>query len=405
MFYSFLISYFKAINSGTNNKLIFVEGLRGFAALIVIFQHLVLMYYPTLYTGNPASAHFYNTEFESTIAISPLNIFYNGNFAVCLFFVLSGFVLSYRYFKSNDLHVLVDYSIKRYFRLLIPVTFSILFVIIILQIFKTDLLLLNEKTMSGPWLTGLFSDQPNVMDVIYNIFIDVFINSNNKYNPVLWTMGVEFLGSLLLFASLFLVHYVKRKSLLLMIITLCLLLSRYYFYAAFLAGALICINYLNPSKAKGSPLLVNSILIVAGIYFASYPTAWQFIEHSIYAPLSVLKIGIMDLSLVTGSVLIILAISRSVSLQKLFSFGVFRFLGKISFSSYLIHLVILVTLSNRLFMYFEPQMKYHYAFMISAVISISVIFILSWIVYKLIDQKAVILSNQISKKILSVLNK
>jgi peptidoglycan/LPS O-acetylase OafA/YrhL len=387
------------------DKLQFVEGLRGFAALIVIFQHLVLMFYPALYTGTAANAHFSNPFLEHNISLSPLNILYNGNFAVCLFFVLSGFVLSFKYFKTNQPHIVLEYAIKRYFRLFIPVAFSILFVIAALAITAPNILGLEIYTNGGDWLKGLFTEKPNMPDVLYNMFIDVFVNGNNKYNPVLWTMGVEFLGSMMLFAALMLMHFVNRKDIVLLVIIVFLVFSKYYFYAAFFAGALISLYYIKEVEVKKTNYLLNTLLLIAGIYFASYPTAWQYLQESIYSPLLILKIDLMNFSLVLGSVLIFLMVTKSKIAQGIFSMTIFRFLGQISFSSYLIHLVILVIVSSKLFPIFIITNSYFVSFIFCASISMVIIFAFSWLVYKFIDQKSILVSNKITKIILGILNK
>ncbi len=385
------------------DKLQFLEGIRGFAAIIVVFQHFVLLFYPALYTGNFSQAHF-SPEFEHLAAITPLNIFYNGNLAVSLFFVLSGFVLSYKYFKSNDVNVLIEYSVKRYFRLLIPVAFSILFVFVLLSIFSPDIKSIAAVTGNAEWVNGIFNAQPTFGDVLYNMFIDVFVNGNNKYNPVLWTMGIEFLGSLMLFATLILTHNMKRKEWVFYSVIVFLIISQYYFYSAFFAGALICRTFLNPTTGKKSQL-VNTALFIVGIYFASHSTAWQHTVQSIYAPLLLLKMDLMNLSLVVGSVLLILFISRSVLAQKFFSLGIFRFLGSISFSNYLVHLVLIVVIADLVFLKLLPTNGYNKAFAASAAVSLLTVFIFSWFVYFFIDKKSIVFSNKTAKGILSFLGR
>lgn len=72
------------------------ESLRGLAAMTVLFGHFFSTFYPAL--GN-ADIKFIHTKnaIELFIAKSPLNILYSGNFGVCIFFILSGYVLNCRY--------------------------------------------------------------------------------------------------------------------------------------------------------------------------------------------------------------------------------------------------------------------------------------------------------------------
>jgi peptidoglycan/LPS O-acetylase OafA/YrhL len=386
------------------NKLLFIEGLRGFAAMIVVFQHLVLLFYPTFYTGDFKTAHL-SGSLEHFISVTPFNIFYNGNFAVCLFFVLSGFVLSYKYFKTKEDKVLYTYAIKRYFRLLLPVAFSVLFVLTLLYFLKPDLVKAEAYTGAGVWLKGLFSEKPQAGDVIYNIFIDVFWNSNNKYNPVLWTMGVEFLGSLILFALLFLSRGKKIVVPLFILSFVALCFFEKYFYAAFLGGSLICYFYVQNKDELKIPLWLKIILFMAGIYLASYPTSWQYYSESIYKPLTSIPFSVMDLSLITGSCLLFYLVVGTISAQKFFSKKLFEFLGKISFSNYLIHFVILICISLNIFLQLIPHFSYNISVLITVLITLPLIFGSSLLVQKYIDNSAIHFSNYLAQKFLALFEK
>ena len=88
-------------------RLVYLDSLRGLAALSVVFGH---------YWGSYSSP-----EFIKAIDSTPLSFFYNGSGAVSLFFVLSGYVISKNYFKNPEkLEQInfIDYFIKRCFRIL-----------------------------------------------------------------------------------------------------------------------------------------------------------------------------------------------------------------------------------------------------------------------------------------------
>lgn len=101
-------------------KLTYIDGLKGTGALIVYLCHFAYAFYFALYSLNPANSHTAGNV-EVAIGKTPLNILYNGNFAVQLFFVASGFVLCIRYFQDYDRKRLVKSAAKRYFRLAGPI--------------------------------------------------------------------------------------------------------------------------------------------------------------------------------------------------------------------------------------------------------------------------------------------
>src|SRR5687767_11167726 len=108
------------------NKLEFLDGVRGVAAIIVVLHHFGIAFFPAINFLDPEKIHLGNGQLELTIAKTPLNIFFNGGFAVSVFFVLSGFVLSYKFHLSGSRQLLTTYAAKRYFRLLLPVAASII---------------------------------------------------------------------------------------------------------------------------------------------------------------------------------------------------------------------------------------------------------------------------------------
>lgn len=105
-------------------KLIYLEGLRGIAAFIVVISHFIQVFYPAMLESNPTLVH---NSFETWISDSPINFLYNGNFAVYIFFILSGYVLSIKYHQKKDLEIIFELGVKRYIRLAIPVAASVFF--------------------------------------------------------------------------------------------------------------------------------------------------------------------------------------------------------------------------------------------------------------------------------------
>ncbi len=67
-------------------RLDYLDGIRGVAAFIVVIYHFVCAYVPSIATDQYTK--------PLLLADTPVNLFYNGPFAVIIFFTLSGFVVT-----------------------------------------------------------------------------------------------------------------------------------------------------------------------------------------------------------------------------------------------------------------------------------------------------------------------
>ena len=98
----------------------YLNGLRGIAAFMVINSHFLQYFLPSVSSGIPEQSVLPG-KLEVTLYNLPLNIFHNGRAAIALFFVLSGFVMTYKFFRDRDDEILVSAAMRRYPRLAIPV--------------------------------------------------------------------------------------------------------------------------------------------------------------------------------------------------------------------------------------------------------------------------------------------
>ncbi len=374
------------------------------AALVVVIHHLVLIFCEKLLSGDSSN---WLIKF---CALSPLNIFYNGNFAVCLFFTLSGYVLSYKYILSENWRILPVYAAKRYFRLLPLIAVSVIigFIAIKYQWIKT--VEVNNYSRTGPWLLELFiADVSSWTLVLKNILWGVLFQGENQYNCVVWSMKIEFLGSMFLFCFLLLNHRIRYKWILALIVTGLILYLQEFFYLCFLGGYYLC--YLKESKrteqnkyllAWRSGTLKKWMyipLVLIGIWWATYPAAWQFVETSAYKPLLVPGIDSFQLWHVMGSIVLLAIIVSSTRMQQKLAGKVCLYLGKYSFALYLLHLLVFVVLTNRLFLVFIMYLPYLPAILLALLLTLPLLWTAVVLASKYIDEPVVKLINQLSYKL------
>ena len=99
-----------------------LDGLRGIAALIVMNSHFICAFFPYLNSKffpeifGQSNSNSYLIKFLQS---PPVSIFFNGHAAVCVFFVLSGYVLAIPFHQKN-LEKLYLRILSRYLRLNIP---------------------------------------------------------------------------------------------------------------------------------------------------------------------------------------------------------------------------------------------------------------------------------------------
>lgn len=385
------------MNQIKQSNLNFLDGTRGIAMMIVVFHHFVYAFYPTINTMDGAQIHLGNGNLELFISNSPLNLFFNGGFAVSIFFVLSGFVLSYKFHQTTDFKLLTSYSIKRYFRLLIPVAGSILICYIL---HLSGVLYMNDVkavTKSELWLGGIFNNMTeDGTSITRNIFYQVFFEYDKTYNPVLWTMTIEFLGSMMLFAFLGIVGSNKHWLLLHVVFALILLYLDQKFYASFILGSLIAklfvIGYTLPSGIKGT--LIKLSLLMIGIYLSSFPENIH-IEQSIWAPINFEGTNCYQISHVIGAFILLFVICFDKYFIRFFSLKPFTYLGKISFAFYLLHLVIICSIGCGVFLHLYKHNSYTVSSLGAFGTSMAVTFLVSHFYYLWVDKTGTKLANKI----------
>lgn len=380
------------------HKLKYLEGIRGLAAIIVVLHHYILAFYPAMSSGDEKQIHNETSYFEEVMAQIPLNILYNGNFAVCIFFILSGYVLSNTYHQSNNYKILIQYAIKRYFRLLVPVSVSILLAYAFVELGFMNRLYVGEITKSKEWLAGSFNFSENILPLVKNMFVDVFFFKDNSYNPVLWTMTYELLGSLLIFLFLLVIHPIKYKFSLYGLLAIVLFVTGNNLYAAFILGVILNKYAVQKQTSAGGismPSWFLWLLFIIGFYFGSYPLCLDVKNTIMYGILYFPWLKIEEFYHVIGAFLMMFVIVNSPRVQQLVSGKGLNYIGKISFSFYLLHFIVLTSLSCFLFKHFFQSYEYNSSVILAFLCSLPVIAGVSIVYYKWIDRAGMKLSEKI----------
>lgn len=367
-------------------KISSIEGLRGLACFMVIMSHLSLMFLPYLHGENPKQIIGW---LDRMLYNSPFGFIYSGTSAVYIFFVLSGYILSYACVSKGDLiRNCVNMATRRYARLAIPVFTSIIICFLVLSYSE-------DRTYAMPWISNYGKNvDVSFWGAINNgIFSSIFMG-DNRYNWVTWTMKIEFYGSLLVFAAIPIINNLKCKALISFVVgsffVLCSPGKDGYGYASFFFG--IALYFARDFRSSLSAIIV----FIMGAYLAGYhyrQPSYAMLTSFMTFDLPGGKILHYYFVNMISGVLIVYATVKS----NVFSFLVANrfsvWLGKLSFSAYLLQMPVYYFLTTRLYLACQAyEMNYAKSATLSAIITIVAIYFLSHIFWLIVDVGSIKLS-------------
>ena len=330
---------YKTASNGPNkttvsskNHISYLDTLRGLAALAVVSEHYVIAY--GLPCVSPSCQHL--------LDFSPLHIWWDGGAAVSMFFVLSGVVLSLRYFRTGHVPDLSEFKLARFiinrmFRIWLPYCWVLIISAgLFTQTHSSEII----KTALPPsdWITGMWRNNPlNGYDMLREGFLlklpDLIV-----LLPQAWTLSIELVLSLLLPVGLLLAG---RGSAWLIFFGLLAtsLLGVSIFLLHFLLGLGIARHYTDLVRYfAGRPWHRRSLLLL-GLMFYTCAT---------FVPAKIVGSTAIWLGTGLGAGMILMFVLGSKHAQTLLSVPFLRQIGKVSYSAYLCHMAILICLTPHL---------------------------------------------------------
>ena len=379
------------------NKIKHFEGLRGVAALVVLFSHFKLGYFSPEFGSliQQISCLGLPLVFKYLL-INSLKLFTDGFLAVWIFWVLSSYVISIKFFRQNDNFdkILIGYFSKRYFRLLFPVLSSILFAYLLLKLgfmYNIELANLLNADHQG-LLATCYMFAPSFWNAIKMGVFDTFLTYNGdvSYNPVLWTIQKEFLGSLFTFSIFGIVRHNKGRFSIYLVILLITIKLKLVWLSAFVIGHVLCdfdyssFHYGFFQKLKNVESIIHRYHIVILISSVVIILLGKSFMSFIKLP-SEYHNFIM-------SVFIVYICSRNNYYRNFFSRKIPYWLGNISFSLYLIHFPILCSFTSYVLVAnLTIQGKF-----IATISTLIIVLFLSELFTKYIDKNGIIYANKIA---------
>ena len=425
-----------------------LDGLRGIAAAVVAWFHLTVDImkapYRSYYDFPPEANRYF-------IQRPPFRLLFCGQAMVRVFFVISGYSVSYSIIKYRDssnnavfYKKLSSSVLRRIFRLYFPVVVLCLFCQVVYYIGAYDWEFGGNEGCPGaePW----GRPWPHLKCAIISLLTSMNITHGAYFsgglNGQLWSMADELVGSIAVYMCILCMAFVQPKPRIYAVGFICLMLlwTGSPHPSAFLAGLLFAeIDLHNQQQMYSIPTAIMSekiypkqgprlrtqvfriaILMVA-IYFLCLPVLDEW-PVDYWFPLTFNPLPLWDYPFAAingfhaiGSILLVGVLRYLPMLRGLLSSHVAQYLGKISFAFYLFHQVFIRSMRNPIMEYICLSTRgqdvvdtrddpdggpvYFLAWVVAAIIIGPLAIITSHFVTNIVDRYAVNMSHSMEKRL------
>ena len=344
-------------------RLPWIDGLRGLACLAIFAHHFAGCFYPVLLYGTEQDGA---GPLGIALAQSPLAVLVNGNFWVCVFFVMAGFVAAWGRFggerpQSPLYRLLPRQLLHRYLRLTPPVFVVSALVLLMLRLGLMTNLAFAER-YGLYWASNWYAED---IYTLRSLFMESFVRlcfvGSEKFVGVLWSVCYLFYGNCL--AALLAELSRERAKLLYLLCPLLFAVGlplglRWAMYGCFPLGVLLA-RLVWDGRFPSRPI-PGALLILLGLLLGAYPTF--FTPEGAYGLLNtpVLLTEPFAFWHVLGAGMLVTGLCLSPGLQGLLSRRAAQWMGKISFSLYLVHMPVLFSLGTGLFLLLDrPGLQFY----------------------------------------------
>jgi len=327
-----------------------LDSLRGLAALTVMIGHCFMLL--TFFNEG-------HSLFLGILKNSPLSIIWAGHQAVIMFFILSGFVLSLPYYFGRQ-QAYSSYIIRRICRIYLPYIFTIVLAIV------ARLLVTKQYNLDlDKWLYMLWDEEVTLSSILNHLtFVGVY--NSRVFDPVVWSL-IEEMRISIIFPLIMLLVLRFNLKINVAICLFCSVISNALFYIKWhysfpalptILGILSTIEWI--------PMFIIGALLAKNIG----PLVKKFQQQSIFFKIVISVVGLLSYTYINwvksdgsilhqpivdnwfvilgASIFIVLSLSSKIT-SKLLMLRPIHFIGRISYSFYLLHMVILLTLVHALY--------------------------------------------------------
>ncbi len=360
-----------------NRRLEFLDALRGLAAAYVLMYHMVFVAQPNLALPRWVE-----------------KVAHAGGSGVTLFFIVSAFSLYYTMpLRANDRSPVIGFFIHRFFRIA-PLFYA----------------MIALSALRDIWL---FDAHHSVwMYVSQLAFVFNFVPGHQEgFVWAGWTIGVE-----MVFYAVFPLIYARVRSTgdSVAFAFLCLLLwmfvqllleyslmppeweksilqwSSLRYFPVFAVGAIVYHQYLRPTAGDGRPDdrrgVGNALIMIGLFWFYTLLNGWM---PNVFGDLFYWQ------GVAYGSILL----GTAMSPWKVIVNRITTFLGKVSYSVYLLHTTVIYLLSPVYARIYGESPSLSISFLSCLFLTFAIVVPLSWISYRFIEVPGISLGRRVSRAI------
>lgn len=308
-----------------------LDSLRGIAAFCVVLNHF--------YYSVPESLRATFWFIDHT----PLYVLVAGRFATLLFFVLSGFVLAL-YYRREDKPPYSEYLIRRFCRIYLPFAASILLA------FGLSHLLAGYPLQGGSdFVNSMWAEPVNGPVLATHLMMTGVHASSIRLNTVMWSLIYELRISLLFPLLVWFVFRFRIPGVITAVVAGCVAIRLYSLtgqmsalYAENALGSLLLTLRYIPAFCIGILIMVKKEAVMR-LMQALPPYAHALgLMLSVAVIVGLKKINYADAAYALVGAYFICLCLASARTQRLLALSPLEWLGRVSFSLYLVHMPVLL---------------------------------------------------------------
>lgn len=327
-------------------RLTYLDGLRGWMSLVVVLAHLF-----AFWLMSPAQLEQRGVGWAVELfRWTPLGVVMDGLQAVYIFFAISGLALTYPVLRSAQPdRALFSMAVFRYPRLTVPILASCSIAFVLLAAGAFHNIEAAAHHASAAWQASLYTFPPDVASMLNFALWDAYrlLPVEVSWNPPLWTMHVELFGSAMLFLLLAIVRW--RWLRLLIVLgpaAYWILTVNYGYYCGFFVGYCMAELLVAAERSDAMRRRLVAAQPLGWVCLAAamaLSMAWQIAAYGKARNDYAYPMNVIAALTLAGVVLVAPA-------QAWLSNRVSRFLGRVSFSLYLTHMLVICSFSSSLYL-------------------------------------------------------